>query len=83
MYVWTVFSYTKDEKLEEVSQPYITAEYAMRDWFFNHLDWKHVQTEKFSGTMLEHWQAEDDDYHYLLEPQHVEGSNDGDLESCV
>lgn len=82
MYIWTVFSYTKDDRLEEVSQPYVSAECVMKDWFFNHLDWKFVEFEKFSGTKLNHWQAEDENYTYVIEAQHVEGSDpDGDLES--
>lgn len=76
MYVWIVTTYRKDnEELDEVSQPYISAEYAMKDWFFHHLEWKHVENVKFSGTVLDHWQAESEEYDYVLEAQHVEGSN--------
>ena len=77
MYILTVVSYLKDtDQIDEISQPFISAEYAMKDWMFNHLDWKHVEFPKFGGAVLEHWQAEDERYNYLLERQHVVGSYD-------
>lgn len=75
MYVWTVTTYKKDTNdIDEVSEPYISAEYAMKDWFFHHLEWKHVETPKFGGVILEHWQAESETYDYVLQAQHVNGS---------
>lgn len=77
MEIWQILSYRKDNnEIDEVSEPFISAEYAMKDWLFNHLDWKHVEEPKFSGTVLEHWQAEDDIYDYILEKHHVAGSED-------
>lgn len=74
MYIWTVSSYLKDGQLDDVSEPFISADFAMRDWQFNHLDWTHVVNTKFSGTEMDHWQAEDDYYDYVLEAQYVVGS---------
>lgn len=77
MNVWTIVSYLKDtNQIDEISQPFISAEYAMKDWLFNHLKWEHVEFLKFGGAVLEHWQAEDERYHYILEKQYVVGSND-------
>lgn len=81
MYIWTVTANWKNKELApfnpaEVSEPYISAEYAMKDWFHNELEWRHVAITKFSGTVLEHWQAEDNEYDYVLEKQHVNGSED-------
>lgn len=80
MYVWTVTANWKDKERipfnpAEVSEPYVSAEYAMKDWFHNHLDWTHVQQPKFGGAVLEHWQAEDDEFEYILEAQHVNGTD--------
>lgn len=75
MYVWTVTSYYKGtEELDDISEPFVSAEYAMSDWFFRHLNWKHVEMPKFGGAVLEHWQAEDDNYDYILESQYVVGT---------
>lgn len=76
MYIWTITTYKKDtSEIDEISEPFVSAEYAMRDWLFNHLDWKHIKQPKFGGAVLEHWQAEDDTHDYVLEEQHVNGSD--------
>lgn len=76
MKIWQVSTYRKsDNQLDEVSELYISAEYAMKDWFFNHLEWQHIETPKFGGVVLEHWQAESELHFYILEGQHVNGSN--------
>lgn len=75
MYVWIVITYKKDtEDIDEISQPYISAEHAMKDWEFNWLDWKHVEVPKFGGDVLEHWQAESELYDFVLESNHVVGT---------
>ncbi len=74
MEVWIVYVYNKDGDLDEVSEPYLDAEYAMRDWQFNDLEWTKVVNEKFSGTKLTFWRAEGLNYDYELEPVHVNGS---------
>jgi hypothetical protein len=79
MYIWTVTVNHKNKELvpfnpHEVSEPYISAEYAMRDWFWNHLDWRLIRNPKFGGAVLEHWYAEDDKYEFILESQHVNGT---------
>ena len=80
MYIWTVTVNHKNPELvpfnpHEVSEPYISAEYAMKDWFWSHLDWQRIERVKYSGTVLGHWEAEDDKYEYILEAQHVSGSD--------
>lgn len=80
MYVWTVTVNAKDKEIKafnpvEVSEPYVSAEYAMKDWFWKHLPWEHVKITKFGGAVLEHWEAEDEKYEYLLESQHVNGAD--------
>lgn len=75
MNVWIVTTHIKEtDDIDEVSEPYISAECAMKDWPFRHLEWKHIETPKFGGTVLEHWQAEDNSFDYVLESQHVNGS---------
>lgn len=79
MYVWIVTVNSKDKEIKafnpvEVSEPYISAEYAMNDFFWNHLGWEHIKVTKFGGVVLEHWQAEDNEYEYILNKELVIGS---------
>lgn len=79
MNVWIVTVNSKDKEIKafdpvEVSEPYVSAEYAITAWEWNHLEWKKIQRPKFGGAVLEHWEAEDDKYEYVLESQHVAGT---------
>lgn len=79
MYVWRVIAEWKELELIpfnpcEVSDPYISAERAIQD--YNWLEWSHVNTTKFSGTVLDFWEAENDKFSFLIKKEHVIGSDD-------
>lgn len=80
VYIIDEFDITDGQRLIYRSEPYINAEKAMKDHLYRHLEWKYITQQKFSGTVLEHWEAESiyngRKYLYLLEPCHVMGSDD-------
>jgi hypothetical protein len=80
VYIIEEFDITDGQRLIDKSEPYISAEKAMKDHLYRHLEWKYISTQKFSGTILEHWEAEssynDRKYLYSLEGYHVIGSDD-------
>lgn len=75
MYVWFV-SVFDDEGFVDTDEPFISAERAMSDVCYKHLDWKYIQRPKFDGTIMEHWQAEYEGRDYILDKEHVIGSDD-------
>lgn len=80
VYIIDEFDMTDGQRLIDRSEPFISAEEAMKDYLYRHLDWKYITNIKFGGTVLEHWEAESSyngrKYLYSLEACHVVGSND-------
>ncbi len=75
MYVWFVTIFDEDGVID-TGEPFISAEKAMNDICYRHLDWKHVEMPKFDGAILEHWQAEHEGRDYILDKEYVIGSDD-------
>jgi len=75
MYVWFV-SIFDDEGFVDKSEPFFSAEKAMKDICYHHINWKHIEIPKFGGVVMEHWQAEFDGKEYILDKEYVIGSDD-------
>lgn len=75
MYVWFVSSF--DEKgFVDKSEPFFSAEKAMNDIEFRHINWNHIEIPKFGGAVMEHWQAEYEGMEFVLDKEYVIGSDD-------
>lgn len=75
MYVWFVRTFDSNGLIDQ-SEPFISPEKAMRDIEYHHLEWKHIETPKFGGVVLEHWQAELNGIDFVLDKEYVIGSDD-------
>lgn len=80
VFVVDEFDVTDGHIFIDRSDPYISAEKAMKDLPYRHLDWKYISTTKFDGTIMERWEAvsetQDGKYLYNLEAVYVIGSDD-------
>jgi len=75
MYVWFISTFDV-VGLIDTSEPFFSAEKAMKYICYKHLEWKHIETPKFGGAVLEHWQAEFNGNQYVLDKEYVIGSDD-------
>jgi len=80
VFVVDEFDITDEYNFVDRSDPYISAEKAMKDFLYRHLDWKYISTTKFDGTVMERWEAvsetQNGKYFYSLEAVPVIGSDD-------